>query len=305
MALVEEHAQPKPGVEDISMEMLMVSRPGIQFRLLLSRDFTVYWRTPAYNVTRLIITILIGLVFGSLFWRKGDDRTTVTGVLNIMGVLYSSTLFLGITNCLTVQHTVALQRTVFYRERAAGLYGVLPFAVAQQLVELPYLMIQSAIYSAIVYWMVWFARDAGGFFYFFFFFFLTLAYFTFFGVMGISLTPNVAMGNVLCTFFFGFFNLLSGFLMPKPEIRGWWIWFYYINPVNWSIYALVESQLYSFHDTYITTLEGVVLTVPQFLKETFAYSAYMIGPLVAILFGASPSCSGMRAGLMYRVCVKV
>lgn len=31
------------------------------------------------------------------------------------GVLYSSTLFLGISNCLTVQHLVSAQRTVFYR----------------------------------------------------------------------------------------------------------------------------------------------------------------------------------------------
>ena len=37
------------------------------------------------------------------------------GVLNIMGVLFSSTLFLGISDCLTVQHLMAAQREVFYR----------------------------------------------------------------------------------------------------------------------------------------------------------------------------------------------
>ena len=37
------------------------------------------------------------------------------GVLNIAGVLFSSTLFMGITNCLTIQHLIAMQRTVFYR----------------------------------------------------------------------------------------------------------------------------------------------------------------------------------------------
>lgn len=59
----------------------------------------------------------------------------------------------GITNCLTVQHVIALQRTVFYREKAAGMYHVLPYAAAMQLVELPYLIIQAVVYSAIVHWM--------------------------------------------------------------------------------------------------------------------------------------------------------
>ena len=65
-------------------------------------------------------------------------------------MLFSSVLFLGITDCLTVQHIIALQRTVMYRERAAGYYGVLPFALAQQVVEIPYLAGQAVIYSAIV-----------------------------------------------------------------------------------------------------------------------------------------------------------
>jgi hypothetical protein len=32
------------------------------------------------------------------------------------------------------------------------MYGVLPFALAQQLVEIPYLILQALTYSAIVYW---------------------------------------------------------------------------------------------------------------------------------------------------------
>lgn len=85
-------------------------------------------------------------------WR----RTTVAGLLNIMGVLFSSTLFMGaraaractplvrpwsarcssrpaprapppgISNCLTIQHLVAAQRTVFYRFAVEGAGGCRP-----------------------------------------------------------------------------------------------------------------------------------------------------------------------------------
>ena len=37
-------------------------------------------------------------------------RSTLSGVLNIAGMLFASTLFVGFTNCMTVQHTVEVQR---------------------------------------------------------------------------------------------------------------------------------------------------------------------------------------------------
>lgn len=48
-----------------------------------------------------------------------------------MGVIYAAVFFLGATNANTVQPVVAIERTVFYRERAAGMYSSLPYAFAQ------------------------------------------------------------------------------------------------------------------------------------------------------------------------------
>jgi hypothetical protein len=45
--------------------------------------------------------------------------------------MYASVIFVGINNCQTVQPIVAIERTVFYRERAAGMYAPLPYALAQ------------------------------------------------------------------------------------------------------------------------------------------------------------------------------
>lgn len=49
----------------------------------------------------------------------------------VIGAMYASVVFLGINNCSTVQPIVAVERTVFYRERAAGMYSALPYALAQ------------------------------------------------------------------------------------------------------------------------------------------------------------------------------
>ena len=44
--------------------------------------------------------------------------------------------------------------TVFYREKAAGAYGVAPYVLAEALVEVPYVIVQATIYSLVVYWWV-------------------------------------------------------------------------------------------------------------------------------------------------------
>jgi hypothetical protein len=52
-------------------------------------------------------------------------------VFNAMGSMYAALLFIGFKNSTSVQPVVAIERTVFYRERAAGMYSALPYAFAQ------------------------------------------------------------------------------------------------------------------------------------------------------------------------------
>ena len=47
-----------------------------------------------------------------------------------MGALYFCTFFLGIVMTLSVQPVFSAERTVFYRERAAHMYSVLPYALS-------------------------------------------------------------------------------------------------------------------------------------------------------------------------------
>lgn len=48
-----------------------------------------------------------------------------------MGALYASVMFLGVNNSSSVQPVISIERTVFYREKAAGMYSPFPFAFAQ------------------------------------------------------------------------------------------------------------------------------------------------------------------------------
>ena len=62
--------------------------------------------------------------------------------LGFTGALYLSMLFLAFINSMSVQAPVAFERTVSYRESAAGMYSSLPFALAACTVEVPYIFLQ-------------------------------------------------------------------------------------------------------------------------------------------------------------------
>lgn len=62
---------------------------------------------------------------------------------------------------MSVQPVIAIERIVYHRERAAGMYAAMPYALAQGDVEIPYLVVQTLLWSIITYWMFGFEASAG------------------------------------------------------------------------------------------------------------------------------------------------
>ncbi|KAL6577168.1 ABC transporter G member 34 [Orobanche minor] len=160
-----------------------------------------------------------------------------------MGAMYVAVLFLGGANASVVQGIVATERTAFYRERAAGMYSALPYAFAQVAIETIYVAIQAGVYTFLLYSMIGFGCTAAKFFLFYYFLFMCFVYFTMYGMMAVALTPSLQIAATFMYFFLNFWDLFSGFIIPKPQIPIWWRWYYWASPVAWTIYGLVASQL--------------------------------------------------------------
>ena len=69
------------------------------------------------------------LYFDFLIFRKRNQD-----LFNAMGSMFTAVLFLGVQYCSSVQPIVSVERTVFYREKAAGMYAGIPWALAQVIV---------------------------------------------------------------------------------------------------------------------------------------------------------------------------
>ncbi|XP_058203036.1 pleiotropic drug resistance protein 1-like [Rhododendron vialii] len=184
------------------------------------------------------ISKIVYWFYRTIFLQVVHLMGTQQDILNTMGYMYAAVLFLGVQNSVSVQPVVAIERTVFYREKAARMYSALPYAFAQWTVSK----------------FLWYL-----------FMYFTLLYFTFCGLMAVAVTPNHNIAAIVSSGFYALWNLFSGFsflmvLLPShgafdmrtrlinPRIPVWWRWYYYASPVSWSLYGLVASQFADIQD---------------------------------------------------------
>eukprot|EP00261_Vitis_vinifera_P036373 XP_019077616.1 PREDICTED: pleiotropic drug resistance protein 1-like [Vitis vinifera] len=279
--LIKELSQPAPGTKDLYFATQYSQPFFTQFLACLWKQRWSYWRNPPYTAVRFLFTTFIALMFGTMFWDLGTERTRQQDLLNAMGSMYAAVLFLGVQNAQSVQPVVVVERTVFYRERAAGMYSALPYAFGQALVEIPYVFAQAVVYGVIVYAMIGFEWTAAKFFWYLFFMFFTLLYFTFYGMMAVAATPNQNIASIVAATFYTLWNLFSGFIVPRNRIPVWWRWYYWICPVAWTLYGLVTSQFGDIQDTLLDKNQ----TVKQFLDDYFGFKHDFLGVVAAVVVG--------------------
>ncbi|CAK9164212.1 unnamed protein product [Ilex paraguariensis] len=284
-ASIQRTSIPPSGSEPLKFAATYSQDALSQFRICLWKQNLVYWRSPPYNAVRMFFTTMSALIIGSIFWDLGSKRDSTQNLFVVMGALYSAVMFLGVNNSSSVQPVISIERTVFYRERAAGMYSPFPYAAAQGLVEIPYIVVQTIVYGVITYFMINFERTVGKFLLYLLFMFLTFTYFTFYGMMAVGLTPSQHLAAVVSSAFYSLWNLLSGFLVPKPYIPGWWLWFYYICPMAWTLRGIISSQLGDVETKIVGP--GFEGSVKEYLEVSLGYGPGMIGVSAAALLGFS------------------
>ncbi|KAH9301332.1 hypothetical protein KI387_012915, partial [Taxus chinensis] len=215
-ALIKELSTPAPHSKDLHFPTQYAQSFLVQCMACLWKQYFSYWRNPHYVVVRFFFSTVVALVFGSIFWDLGTKRANQQDLFNILGALYCSVLFLGVSNSSSVQPVVDVERTVFYRERAAGMYSEFPYAFGQVAIEVPYILVQSIVYALLVYSMVAFEWTAVKFFWFLFYMYFTFLYFTFFGMVTVAMTPNFHVAAIISSACYSTWNLFCGFIIPRP-----------------------------------------------------------------------------------------
>ncbi|BFG24580.1 hypothetical protein CerSpe_108540 [Prunus speciosa] len=293
--LIRQLSIPPPDSRDLHFPSRYSQSFFSQYMACFWKQRLSYWRNPPYTAVRFLFTTIIALMFGTMFWDLGSKTKNQQDLFNAMGCMYCAVQFIGVQNASSVQPVVSVERTVFYREKAAGMYSPLAYALSQIIIELPYIFAQTVAYAVIVYSMMGHEWTAAKFFWYLYFMYFSLLYFTFYGMMAVAVTPNYHIATIISSAFYGVWNLFSGFVVPRTRIPVWWIWYYWICPVAWTLYGLVASQ-YGDIDDVLDNGE----TVKQFLKDYFGFKYDFLGVVAGVV-----AAFVVLFGLIFAISIKV
>ncbi|XP_048433501.1 pleiotropic drug resistance protein 3-like isoform X2 [Pyrus x bretschneideri] len=280
--LVRDLQIPEQGSEELHFSTRFPQNGWEQFKACLWKRHLTYWRSPRYNLGRLIFTAACSLLFGALLWQKGQKIDGEQDFFNILGAMFVLLQCMGIGNCSSVLPFVATERSIVYRERFAGMYSSWAYSFSQVIVEIPYIALQAALFSTITYPAINFHWSLYKAFWYFYTMFCTLLWFNFFGMLLVSLTPTFQVASVLASFCYTMFNLFSGFLIPGPKIPAWWIWGYWICPLAWSLKGVLTSQYGDLEKEIV--VRGEQKAIGAFLESIYGYNYNDLGVVAAVLF---------------------
>ncbi|KAI8531756.1 hypothetical protein RHMOL_Rhmol11G0160400 [Rhododendron molle] len=268
-----------------------------QFKSCLWKQHLSYWRSPSYNLMRFMYVLIASLLLGILFCGQGRKINNQQSLFNVLGAIYSATMFLGANNCMSVLPYVSTERSVLYRERFAGMYGSWAYALAQVTIEVPYLLAQAIVFSIITYPMIGYYWSACKVFWYFYAMFCTLLCYTYVGMLLVAMTPSFPVAASLQSVFFIMFNLFSGFLIPPPQIPKWWIWMYYLTPTSWTLKGILTSQYGDIQKEIMVF--GKTKTVSAFLTDYFGYHHDVL-PIVGVVLIMYP----IVFALLFACCIE-
>ena len=72
--------------------------------------------------------------------------------------------------------------------------------------------------------------------------------------------------------------------LHMQAIRGWWIWAYYLNPLAWTTYGMVASQIGDVQSV-ITQFDGSQISIAEYVRTDLGLHHYYVGWCVLVLVG--------------------
>lgn len=230
-------------------EVVFVSKRAaastMQMRALMTRFFDMYWRTPSYNLTRWILAMALGFVFG--LTALSADYTTYQGLNSGIGLIFMTTIYNGIVSYTGILPFAARERASFYRERASQTYNALWYWLGSTLAEIPYVLVTGMLFCVFFYPIAGFGTTSGAFSASglgnFFFYWLNTSLFvlgqTYVGQLLAFALPSVEVAAVVGTVFNTVCLLFAGFNPPADSIPAGYQWLFTITPHRYSLSVLV------------------------------------------------------------------
>ncbi|TMW66788.1 hypothetical protein Poli38472_014100 [Pythium oligandrum] len=231
-----------------------------QMTMLVQRFMRMYWRTPEYNWTRIAVHIFLGVLFGGVFFDSKFD--TYQGINGGLGMVFMSTAFLGIVALNSMVPIASEARSAFYRERASQTYNAFWYFIGFTLAEIPYVVVASAIYTAIFFPMAGFSGIDSALLFWGFTVLNTLTQIYLGQFLSFAL-PSVEVAALIGVLLNSIAVLFMGFNPPATSVPSGYRWLFDIIPQRYS-FMLLSAMLFGQCDNKGDNGCIVVDKVPNF-----------------------------------------
>ncbi|KAL9101511.1 MAG: hypothetical protein Q9163_003237 [Psora crenata] len=213
----------------------------LQIKLCIIRGFQRL-RSDAENaLTSIFGNSILAILIGSIFYNMPSDTG---GFFSRGALLFMCALFSAFGSILEI-HALYAQRPIVEKHSRYAFYHPISEAIASMICDLPTKLLTSIFFNIPLYFLTNLRRTASAFFIFLLFSFMcgmTISMF-FRSIAAVSRTvwqamapSGVAMQALV---------IYTGFAVPLPDMRPWFKWIIYINPISYVFESLVINEFHN------------------------------------------------------------
>ncbi|KAJ3454794.1 hypothetical protein MRS44_013394 [Fusarium solani] len=232
-----------------------------QVKACVARQYQILLGDKATFIVKQASTIIQALIAGSLFYNAPD---TSAGLFLKSGACFFAILFNSLLSMSEVTNSFT-GRPVLLKHKAFAFFHPVAFCIAQITADIPVILFQVSTFSLILYFMVGLTSTAGAFFTFWAILVaITMCITALFRAVGAGFSTFDGASKV-SGFLISATIIYSGYMIQKPQMHPWFVWFFWINPMAYGFDALLSNE---FHNKIIPCVgPNLVPSGPSFTSE--------------------------------------
>ncbi|KAB5513070.1 ABC-2 type transporter-domain-containing protein [Coniochaeta sp. 2T2.1] len=232
-----------------------------QVKACVARQYQILLGDKATFIIKQVSSIIQALIAGSLFYNASD---TSAGLFIKSGACFFAILFNALLSMSEVTDSFT-GRPVLLKHKAFAFFHPAAFCIAQITADIPVILFQVSTFSLILYFMVGLTSTAGAFFTFWVILVsITMCITALFRAVGAGFATFDGASKV-SGFLISATVIYSGYMIQKPQMHPWFVWFFWINPMAYGFDALLSNE---FHNKIIPCVgPNLVPSGPSFTSE--------------------------------------
>ncbi|AJU80986.1 ATP-binding cassette transporter snq2 [Saccharomyces cerevisiae] len=213
-----------------------------QFRYVLIRTSTSFWRSLNYIMSKMMLMLVGGLYIGFTFFNVGKSYV---GLQNAMFAAFIS-IILSAPAMNQIQGRAIASRELFeVRESQSNMFHWSLVLITQYLSELPYHLFFSTIFFVSSYFplRIFFEASRSAV-YFLNYCIMFQLYYVGLGLMILYMSPNLPSANVILGLCLSFMLSFCGVTQPVSLMPGFWTFMWKASPYTYFVQNLVGIMLH-------------------------------------------------------------